>query len=246
MLCCLSLLCGPCDKAATCAGRDTLHTYPPFLPHERKQLHLADSFNQNLPVWLNWLFDPFGHVLSISHLIISIIPKQMSGLPGRDRRGTTAVHGAAVIYISPAWRGRSCPVTHRKLSSFIKAPEPEIQPGICCSLPTCGGTSNSNKCKGIHAKKTKLKKKILTLVYIFQVVHFRRHCAAAFQPCKVLLWAFGLTFKLFSQCANLLCVGEITVPQKTHCVLQCGGIRQTGTQWHALQGPTVELMLTVC
>lgn len=96
-------------------------------------------------------------------------------------------------------------------------------------------------------KKTKLReKKILTLVYIFQVVLFRRHCAAAFQPCKVLLWAFGLTFKLFLQCANLLCVGEVTVPPKTHCVLQCGGISQTGMQWDALQGPTVELMLSVC
>lgn len=130
----------------------------------------------------------------------------MSGLPGCDRRGTAAVHGAAVIYISPAWRGRACPVTHRKLSSFIKAPEPEIQPGICCSLPTCGGTSNSNKCKGIHAKKTKLRKKNSDSGVYFSSRSFQKalcSCVSALQSSVVSLWSNIQA--LFAMCKPPLC-----------------------------------------
>lgn len=67
--------------------------------------------------------------------------------PEHDQWGTAAVHKAAVIFLSCS-EGRSCPVPNRNLSSFIKACA-EIQHGICCSLPTCGGTSNSNMCRGI-------------------------------------------------------------------------------------------------
>lgn len=171
----------------------------------------------------------------------------MSGLSTRDWRGTAAVHEAVVIYISPAWRGRSCPVAHKKLSSFIKAPKPEIQSGICCSLPTCSGTLNSSMCKRISTKKTNFKKSFLTNMYFFSSPSISEDTVQlCFSPAKSCCLNWLQHHQLCLQCANLLCVGAVAVPRKIGCVLQCGGINQTGLQWCALQRPTVEQLLLVC
>lgn len=161
----------------------------------------------------------------------------MSGLSTCDWQGTTAVHEAAVIYISPVWRewGGSCPFAHsrsRKLSFLI-------QPGICCSLPTCSGTSNSNTCKRINAKKTNLRKSFLTNRFFKPFVSEGtvHNCVSALQ--SPIVW-------LGSNITNSVCsvqtsfVLERLQSHEKRCVLQCGRISQTEVQWRALQRATVE------
>lgn len=130
----------------------------------------------------------------------------MSGLPGRDRRGTAAVHGAAVIYISPAWRGRSCPVTHRKLSSFIKAPEPEINLASAAHYQPAVAHLTQISAKESTLRKQNLEKKNSDSGVYFSSRSFQKavcSCVSALQSSVVSLWSNIQA--LFAMCKPPLC-----------------------------------------
>lgn len=146
----------------------------------------------------------------------------MSGLSTCDWRGTTSLHEAAVIYMSPACRQRSCPVTYRKLSSFIKAPKPEIQLASAAHYQPAVPHPTKELCKRITLRKQTCLIYISWLyIYISQVIHFSRH--SVFKPCKVLLSSLGLTsLTLFAVCNLPLCRSGCSLTQNTLCFTMWG------------------------
>lgn len=128
---------------------------------------LTDSFTYNWPVWVYWLFDLLGHILSISHLIITIIPNKCQAFPPLNMiNGEPQLRIRQQSYFSHAQR-RGRAQFHRETYHLSLRPArrsnlasaAHYQPAVVHLTQICAEES--------YAEKTKHKKHIFRLGCIF-------------------------------------------------------------------------------